>query len=102
MTGIKALVKPELLKLLTDAEVKAAEAKGLGVVKPKEGTPLPDGAAKAPPKGFEKVQVGKLSFPARRVLPAGATQGFRAAARLPTAARCRRRADVSQYGVSHP
>jgi tetratricopeptide (TPR) repeat protein len=53
-------VKPELLKLLTDAEVKAAEAKGLGVVKPKEGSPLPEaGSTAKPPKGFEKVQAGK-------------------------------------------
>jgi tetratricopeptide (TPR) repeat protein len=54
-------VKPELLKLLTDAEVKAAEAKGLGKVKPKEGAAVSETpeAPKTAPKGFEKVQVGK-------------------------------------------
>lgn len=51
-------VKPELLALLSEAEVKAAEAKGTGKVKPKEGTAVPDTKpAAAPPKGFEKVKV---------------------------------------------
>jgi tetratricopeptide (TPR) repeat protein len=54
-------VKPELLKLLSDAEVKAAEAKGLGKVKPKEDAAVAESGAapKTAPKGFEKVQVGK-------------------------------------------
>ncbi len=50
-------VKPELVALLTDAEVKAAEAKGLGKVKPKEGTAVPEKPAAAAPKGFDKVKV---------------------------------------------
>ena len=52
-------VKPELVALLSDAEVKAAEAKGLGKVKPKEGAAVPERPAAAAPKGFEKVKVGK-------------------------------------------
>ncbi|MBL8951694.1 MAG: hypothetical protein JNK82_13010 [Myxococcaceae bacterium] len=51
-------VKPELVALLTEAEVKAAEAKGLGKVKPKEGSAVPEKpVAATPPKGFEKVKV---------------------------------------------
>ncbi|MBK7861905.1 MAG: hypothetical protein IPJ65_25470 [Archangiaceae bacterium] len=52
-------VKPELRALLSDAEVKAAEAKGVGKVKPREGSAVPEKPAGAPPKGFEKVQSGK-------------------------------------------
>jgi tetratricopeptide (TPR) repeat protein len=52
-------VKPELLALLSEAEVKAAEAKGLGKVKPKEGTAVPEKAAAAAPTGFEKVKVAQ-------------------------------------------
>jgi len=50
-------VKPELVALLSADEVKAAEAKGLGKVKPKEGTAVPEKPAATPPKGFDKVKV---------------------------------------------
>lgn len=53
-----ANVKPELLALLSDAEVKAAEAKGLGKVRPKENSAVVEKPAAAAPKGFDKVKVG--------------------------------------------
>lgn len=52
-------VKPELAALLTEAEVKAAEAKGVGKVKVKEAAAVPEKTATTPPKGFEKVKVQK-------------------------------------------
>ena len=57
---------PELTALLTDKELKAAEAKGLGKVKgKKESSPLPiaagevtpDGPRARAPKGFDQVKV---------------------------------------------
>ncbi len=58
--GLRAsTVKPELLALLSADEQKAAEAKGLGKVKPKENSVLPEAGAAAatPPKDFDKVRV---------------------------------------------
>ena len=54
-----ASVKPELVALLSEAEVKAAEAKGVGKVQPKEGSAVPEKPAAKAPKGFEKVKVGQ-------------------------------------------
>jgi tetratricopeptide (TPR) repeat protein len=51
-------VKPELLSLLSEAEVKAAEAKGVGKVKPKEGVAVPEKPVEKKPKNFDKVVGG--------------------------------------------
>jgi Flp pilus assembly protein TadD len=57
--GLRASsVKPELIALLSESEIKAAEAKGLGKVRPKEGTAVSAQPAASAPKGFEKVKVG--------------------------------------------
>src|SRR5437773_1434272 len=104
MPAIKALVKPALLRWARNrAKVKLEDAAKAAHVSPERLEAWErDGSEDAPTLGQLRELAAKYHFPLAVFYLPEPPKGFCAAARLPAAARCGRRTDLSQSGVPYP